>query len=214
MPCERLGREPTTAPGRLSEAPATDGEPGRLRSFRREDIPEVVALRQQVFQFSERERTERLVAYLERIFYDHPWTQDDLPSLVYEDERGRVSGFLGVIPRPLLFQGAPIRAAVATQLMVAPESRGLVGRRLFRAFLTGPQDLSLSDTANEPARLLWESVGGSVSVTHSLSWTRALRPCRHYGSRASSGSAARRLAWLTARPLLVVADALATRLGT
>ena len=213
MPCEWLGREPTTAPGRLSEAPATDGEPGRLRSFRREDIPEVVALRQQVFQFSERERTERLVAYLERIFYDHPWTQDDLPSLVYEDERGRVSGFLGVIPRPLLFQGAPIRAAVATQLMVAPESRGLVGRRLFRAFLTGPQDLSLSDTANEPARLLWESVGGSVSVTHSLSWTRALRPCRHYASRASSGGAVRRLAWLTARPLLVVADALATRLG-
>jgi len=165
-----------------------------------------------VFRFSERERTERLVAYLEHIFYAHPWAQDDLPSLVYEDERGRVAGFLGVIPRPLLFQGAPIRAAVATQLMVAPESRGLVGRRLMRAFLGGPQDLSLSDTANDAARLLWESLGGSVSVTHSLSWTRALRPCRHYASRASSGGPARRAAWLAARPVLAVADALATRL--
>ena len=212
MPCERLGREPLAAPSRLTESPATDGGPGRLRSFRREDIPEVAALRQQVFRFSERERTERLVAYLEHIFYAHPWAQDDLPSLVYEDERGRVAGFLGVIPRPLLFQGAPIRAAVATQLMVAPESRGLVGRRLIRAFLAGPQDLSLSDTANDAARLLWESLGGSVSVTHSLSWTRALRPCRHYASRASSGGPARRAAWLAARPVLAVADALATRL--
>ena len=212
MPCERVGREPLAAPSRLTEGPATDGGPGRLRSFRREDIPEVAALRQQVFRFSERERTERLVSYLEHIFYAHPWAQDDLPSLVYEDERGRVAGFLGVIPRPLLFQGAPIRAAVATQLMVAPESRGLVGRRLIRAFLAGPQDLSLSDTANDAARLLWESLGGSVSVTHSLSWTRALRPCRHYASRASSGGPARRAAWLAARPVLAVADALATRL--
>jgi len=165
-----------------------------------------------VFRFSERERTERLVAYLEHIFYAHPWAQDDLPSLVYEDERGRVAGFLGVIPRPMLFQGSAIRAAVATQLMVAPESRGLVGRRLMRAFLAGPQDLSLSDTANDPARLLWESLGGSVSVTHSLSWTRTLRPRRHYASRASSGGPARRAAWLAARPVLAVADALATRL--
>src|SRR5439155_1350934 len=74
------------------------------------------------------------------------------------------------------------------------------------------QDLSLSDTANDAARLLWESLGGSVSVTHSLSWTRALRPCRHYASRASSGGPARRAAWLAARPVLAVADALATRL--
>lgn len=197
----------------MTQGPLTDSGPGRLRPFQREDLPEVVALRRQAFRYSERERTERLVAYLERIFYDHPWADPELPSLVYEDERGRVAGFLGVIPRPLLFQGAPIRAAVATQLMVASESRGLVGRRLFRAFLAGPQDLSLSDTANDAARLLWESLGGSVSVTHSLTWTRALRPYRHYASRASSGGLARRLASLAARPLLAVADACAARIG-
>src|SRR2546430_17717290 len=57
--------------------------------------------------------------------------------------------------------------------------------------------LSLHDAlpiSNDAARLLWESLGGSVSVTHSLSWTRALRPCRHYASRASSGGPARRAA--------------------
>src|SRR5439155_1097840 len=133
--------------------------------------------------FSERDSPDRLAHYLEQIFCRHPWADEELTSLVYEDERGRVAGFLGIIPRPLRFQGEPVRAAVATQLMVAPERRGLVGRRLMRTFLTGPQDLSLSDTANEVGRRLWESLGGSVSLIHSLAWTRTLRPCRHLAGR-------------------------------
>src|SRR5438552_2408867 len=104
-----------------------------------EDPPDVVALRQQVFRFSERDSPDRLAHYLEQIFFRHPWADEELTSLVYEDERGRVAGFLGIIPRPDRLPLEPVRAAVATQLMVAPERRGLVGRRLMRTFLTGPQ---------------------------------------------------------------------------
>ncbi len=182
-----------------------------LRRLRGEDLPDVVALRQQVFRFSERESPDRLAAYLERIFCRHPWPDEELPSLVYEDERGRVAGFLGVIPRPMCFQGEPVRAAVATQLMVAPERRGLVGRRLMRTFLTGPQDLSLSDTANETGRRLWESLGGSISVIHSLFWTRTLRPCRQLAARIARGPVLR-AALFAARPVLAAADTLAARL--
>jgi len=182
-----------------------------LRPLRGEDLPDVVALRQQVFRFSERDSPDRLAHYLEQIFFRHPWADEELTSLVYEDERGRVAGFLGIIPRPLRFQGEPVRAAVATQLMVAPERRGLVGRRLMRTFLTGPQDLSLSDTANEVGRRLWESLGGSVSLIHSLAWTRTLRPCRHLAARFARGPVLR-AGLFAARPLCAAADALAARL--
>src|SRR5438046_196924 len=47
-----------------------------------------------------------MTAYFERIFFQNPWVDADLPSLVYEDETGRVGGFVGVVPRRMLFLGA------------------------------------------------------------------------------------------------------------
>lgn len=183
---------------------------GRLRAFRRDDIPDVVALRQQVFRFSERRSAGVLGAYFERIFFHHPWPDEELPSWVHEDASGRVTGFLGVMPRRMLWRGQAIRTAVATQLMVEPQSRGLVGRWLVRAFLAGPQDCSLSDTANDAARRIWESLGAGTSMIHSLVWLRPLRPCRDLTSRLAHGLAARG-ALYAARPLVAAGDAFAAR---
>jgi hypothetical protein len=189
-----------------------DGAPGRLRAFRPDDIPAVAALRQRVFRFSERTDLDALTAYCERVFCRHPWPDEELPSLIYEDDRGRPVGFLGVIPRPMWFGDERIRAAVATQLMVAPESRGLAGRWLARAFFLGPQDLSLSDTANDAARRLWESVGGSIAPVHSLGWIRVLRPGRWAASQIARRGLPRRALLQAARPVLAAVDALATHL--
>lgn len=131
--------------------------------------------------------------------------------MIYEDDRGRPVGFLGVIPRPMWLGAERIRAAIATQLMVAPESRGLAGRWLARAFFLGPQELSLSDTANDAARRLWESVGGTVAQVHSLGWMRVLRPGRLAASQLAPRGLLRRAAVLAARPVLLAGDALATR---
>lgn len=147
-----------------------------MRALRHEDLPALVALRRAVFQHSERPDDAQLTAYMERVFLQSPWADDELPSLVYEDAEGRVGGFLGIIPRRMMFKGESLRIAVATQLMVAAELRGLVGRRLVRAYREGPQDLSLSDAANDAARRLWQSVGGDVALVHGYGWERVLRP--------------------------------------
>jgi len=183
---------------------------GRLRAFRREDIPDVVALRQQVFHFSERRSASMLAEYFERIFFHHPWPDEELHSWVHEDRRGRVTGFLGVLPRRMTWRGQPIRTAVSTQLMVEPPSRGLVGLLLVRAFLAGPQDWSVSDTANDVARRIFESVGATTSMIHSLVWLRPLRPCRDLASRLAHGLVARG-ALFAARPLVAAGDAFAAR---
>jgi hypothetical protein len=172
----------------------------------------VVALRQSVFRFSERRSASVLATYFERIFFQHPWPDDDLPSWVHEDASGRVVGFLGVMPRRMVWRGQVIRMAVATQLMVEPQSRGLIGRSLVRAFLAGPQDCSLSDTANDAARRLWESLGAGTSTIHSLVWLRPLRPCRDITARIARGLAARG-ALYAARPLVAAGDAVAARLS-
>lgn len=200
------------APHRLTAAPPDTGR-DMVRSFCADDIPELVALRRRVFRFSERRTDAALMEYFERMFCRPRAAVDGLTSLVHQDGRGRVIGFLGVFPRQMRFRNERLLVAIATQLMVAPESRGLAGRALVRAFLRGPQDLSFSDTANDAARRLWVSLGANVSPAPSLSWTQVLRPWRHLGAEAAHDGAGlvARTALYAARPLLSFVDLLLVR---
>ena len=147
-----------------------------IRAFKAEDIPEVAALWLKVFQKRAVRAPESLRAYFHEIFFGGPWRDPTLPSLVYLADR-RIAGFLGVMPRPLRFRGEPIRAAIATQLMVDDTARALYpGVKLVKQFFAGAQDLSFSDGANESSERLWKAAGGTVSLLHSLEWTRVLRP--------------------------------------
>src|SRR6266850_280560 len=163
-----------------------DAGPGRIRTLERGDIPPLVALSQQAFQRRERIGADAMTAYFERIFFHNPWVDADLPSLVYEDETGRVGGFVGVVPRRMLFRDEPIRVAVTTQLMVAPRYGGQVGRRLMTRLLAGPQELSITDDANDAARRLWESLGGECSPIYGLRWARCTTTGRSSGCLPSS----------------------------
>src|SRR5436190_8200996 len=132
------------------------------------DLAALVALRRVAFRHSERSSTEALTGFFRAVFLENPWRDPELPSLVYENERGEVAGFLGVLPRRMIAEGREIRMAVGTQLMVAPADRGLAGRRLMRTLMDGPQDLCFGDTANDAARRLWTSIGGRTSPMYSM----------------------------------------------
>lgn len=164
-------RSPTRSEGRVLD--------DRLRPFTRADIPAVVAIRQQAFRHTVRGTPEELATFFARTFLDNPWRELDLPSLVHLDETGAVNGFVGMVPRRMRFEGKLFRVACPTQLMVRPGSAAGAGLRLVRAVFEGPQDLTISDAANDAARRLWERVGGHTSHLHSLQWTLPLRPVRY-----------------------------------
>lgn len=149
-----------------------------VRPFREQDIPEVAGLWLRIFRRIDAPAPPPLQAYFRELLFESPWADATLPSLVYEERGLGIAGFLGVMPRAMSFRGEPVRAAVATQLMVNPRARGYPGARLLRRFFAGPQDLSFSDGANEFAERLWRSCGGSVALLYSLNWTRVLRPAR------------------------------------
>jgi len=191
----------------LHEAiPAREPGTGGIRAFRRADIPAVVALRRQLFRASEHASAAALESYLDQIFFGRPIVDDHLSSLVYEDDSGGLAGFLGIVPRRMLFAGKPLRVAVATQFMVSPQSRTFAARKLARALINGPQDLTLSDAANDGARGMWSSVGGRSSIAYSFSWTCPLRPLRFATMRRARTLPARALAY-GVRPLVALADA-------
>jgi hypothetical protein len=151
--------------------------------------------------------------HFEEIFFRNPWRDEALPSLVYQQPDGRIAGFLGVMPRPMLFQGESIKAALSSQFIVAPDSRA-AGVMLMKTFLTGPQDLSLTDEANSISRKLWEKLGGTIAMLYSVHWTRPLRPSRFAVSLLSSFFQERKpLSYLAAasKPLCNLADGIAAR---
>ena len=54
----------------------------------------------------------------------------------------------------------------------------MVALQLAKAFVEGPQDLSIADEATDVSRRIWERLGGTTALLHSIYWTRPLRPAR------------------------------------
>lgn len=180
---------------------------GRIRAFEARDLDPVVDLHHRVVSGSGSPAAAPSRASFERIFVDHPWSDHRLPSLVFEDDAGRIVGCLGVMPRPMFFRDREITAAISHNFIVEPGSRGtLAGMQLARAFLSGPQDLSMAE-GSSASRRIWERAGGATSLLFGLCWTRPLQPARYalsvLGNRGLPGSLKRVLS-----PLCRAADAL------
>jgi GNAT superfamily N-acetyltransferase len=143
-------------------------------------------------------RSERVAAYFGDLYLKAPYVDPRFPSLVAVDEDGTVEGFLGVIPGRLRYRGRTLRSAASGPLLVRADRRSrALGGFLVRAFLSGAQDLSLSDGCNERARPLFESLGAEVVGLPSMRWVRPLRPFRAAGwlmsYRFGTGTAPARL---------------------
>ena len=187
----------------------------RVRPFAIGDVPTVAALHQAVFRPDGRGRSSIADAYrdyLIGVFLTGPLCDPELPALVFEDDDGRVRGFIGVVPRRISADdGRALRAAISCQFVVDPNGApGLVAVRLAKAFFEGPQDLSITDGANDDARGMWERLGGQTDRLLSLHWTRPLRPAALGLSFLRNRKTLKPLA-LLGRPIAAVADGLATR---
>jgi hypothetical protein len=106
-------------------------------------------------------------------------------------------------------RGKPIRAALASTIMVQnPKDHPLAGAGLLRAFLNGPQDLSMSDDANQTSVAMWKKLGGQSVPLESMEWLRVLRPAGF-----AVATAADRMPWARiARPVGSAIDSFAIRL--
>lgn len=150
-----------------------------VRACTEADIPAVIALFERVYpkhRWADRIECER---YLHEMLFGNPWRDLELPSWLSE-EHGLVTGFIGIMPRKMLLQNRPIRAAVGFLFMVDPEQRdNLIALRLVQAVLTGPQDVFIVDGANDEARRLCLAAGGCAPLLYRMHWTRPLRPARY-----------------------------------
>jgi hypothetical protein len=181
---------------------------GFVRAFRKEDIPEVVALWQRAHRVRELRSPESVLAYFEEIFFQNPWYDQDLPSLVYEHQDGHIIAFLGVVPRRMEMKGRALRVAVSTQLITDPlRTCGFAAIELTSAFFAGPQDLAYTDGATDATQRVWELCGGDAARLYCLDWTRVLRPAQHLKELLRSRRMLAPILW-AAKPLCHMLDSL------
>lgn len=161
------------------------GQTTVIRDFQTGDIESVARMFQRTFRGhtgrgkagGKEKVSKTLMASIEQSFFRHPWNEPGLHSKVAVDEAGCVLGFIGVTPARLEFEGRSLLAAFAGSMMVDdPKANPLIGARLLRAFLAGPQDISLTETANHTALGMWQKLGHPLDPAYSLNWMRVLRP--------------------------------------
>ena len=161
----------------------------RVRTLVTDDIEQVTTLHRGIYgEESPRQDLER---FLGDIFLHHPWIDDEAPSLVYEDGRGRVVGVLGAMRRPMTIEGRRLRAVVTHDFMVEQQSRAtMAALELMKEMGRRGHDLMLCD-GNDRSRTLWEALDGSTSFAHSLRWVRPLRPVQFVTTYWNSGNGGR-----------------------
>jgi hypothetical protein len=183
-----------------------------LRIFTEDHIPAVAALFERIYPDQRWTSQPAYEAYFREMFFNNPWSELELPSWVVE-ENGRIAGFLGVVPRRMCLRGRPLRVAVSCQFVVDPAKRhSLTALQLAKAYLSGPQDLTIADGANELSRRIWTALGGTAPLLYNLHWTRLLRPAQHLLSVLEGRGKFSSALTLPVRPLSALADALFPRL--
>jgi hypothetical protein len=147
-----------------------------IRPLRPADMTQVVPLLSRAFGYSAVSRSLDLGASLTRVFHDHPWSDPDVPSLVYEGPGGRIFGFIGSATRRMTLDGAPVHLTCSSSLVVDPEARVGLGAILLKRMLDGPQDVTMTDSAREATTGMWTRLGGFAVPIGCLAWVRPLRP--------------------------------------
>ena len=182
-----------------------------IRVLAEADLPAVVALFERVYPEHRWSSPAACESYFREMLFDNPWSDPELPSWVADDD-GRISGCYAVMPRRMLLGRRPIRVAVGCQFLVDPDTHHLLtALQLAKAFISGPQDLSLADGANEQARRMWVGMGGTAPLLYSLHWTRPLRPARYALSILEQRAGSLLPLTFAARPLAALVDKLAAR---
>jgi hypothetical protein len=181
---------------------------GSMRPLEPHDLPQVASLYELVVRSGSRNAPPGLAAYFDETLLGHPWVDPEIPSLVSESEGGEIVGFIGSHVRRITVDSRSARLACCGQLVTDPAVRNrAVGAFLLRAYLAGPQDLTITDTASGEVRRMWESIGGVTVHLASIGWIRLFGPWRYAVSRRASP------ATRVAQPLSTALDAVSTRVA-
>mgnify|MGYP000857562875 FL=1 len=160
---------------RPSDLPSPTLLRGGVRALDRSDIPRVATLFLAKFRGRPHARSARLEQHLAHFFLDHPHYHAATASLIHEEPDGRISGFLGIAPVHMRFDGASCTGSIISTWMVEDaerDSRAAVA--LARTHLARGHGLTMADTTSRMSIGFHAFMRVSFAATHSLRWIKPL----------------------------------------
>jgi len=184
-----------------------------IRPAERDDIPALVDFHIRVFGMPPGTPPPPPDLDYGTIFFDHPWYDSEIRSLVYEKD-GEVLGFMGIVARQMEFKGRPIRAAIPTKFMVDAERGGaLIAVQLLKALAAMPQEVAINDGSNEVMREVWLRARADILFPSSMHWMRPFKPAEGLRRRVRQRGGMMGLAGRISRPATGAVDVVLRRLG-
>lgn len=149
----------------------------KVRTFENSDVDDVANLFQRLLRKTSESASEDLKSYFRQLFLDHAPAEPAYRSRVHLRDDGSLSGFIGVLPVSMDFEGRQITALDCGNFACDDrDTDPFAGARLLRDVLSGPQDLSFTETANDVSTEMWRSMRATVLGPYSLGWVRVLHP--------------------------------------
>jgi hypothetical protein len=155
-----------------------------IRPMATNEIPQIAELYRVADESDWRIPPSEVAGLFRRILVEDPWADPEIPTLVHVEDSGEITGFIGSHVRRMHFDDTTIRLASCGPLISHPKVRDrAVGPRLWRQYLAGPQELTITDGASDEMRQIFELIGGQMMHPSSMAWVRVYRPFGFTGSR-------------------------------
>jgi hypothetical protein len=181
------------------------------------DIPQVVGLYWTYMRRRKGTIPQALLALFHELFFVNPFSDNEMPSLVYEAPDRKVVGFLGRNVRRMSYCGQTIRVVFGGNLIVHREFRsGLAAARLVNTFMNSDHDLALTDSANNISKDILQRMGYTVVPALNIHWRRPLRPTHYaiYGLSVATESLSLSALRVAAKPFCSIADRIAAKMAS
>jgi hypothetical protein len=148
-----------------------------IRALATGEIGEIAELYRFVDNSDWRIPAPEVPTWLRRTLLEDPWADPEIPTLVHVEDSGEITAFIASHVRRMRFDGKLIRLAAGGPLIVHPDARGrAVGPRLWRRYLDGPQEVTITDGASDEMRQIFELIGGRMMHPSSIAWARVFAP--------------------------------------
>jgi GNAT superfamily N-acetyltransferase len=148
----------------------------RIRPLEPGDVP---ALARLYSEFGEIDvaATPKLEPFFQRLMFDDPFLDPEIPALAYEDPDDGVVGVRCVHPRRFAYGDRAIRIASAGPMMVDRRHRRRgIAAKLVERYFEGAQELAASDRSGDIVHGVWKRLGTLPYPSGSVGWAYALAP--------------------------------------
>ncbi|CAM5565021.1 hypothetical protein MAUB1S_09476 [Mycolicibacterium aubagnense] len=143
-----------------------------LRPMNVDDIPAIRVIFKQVFRPNSKDCNENFDRYFQKLFFDNPYYDPEIGSVVHENERGEIDSALSILPVPYVVDGQSVMGRLLCAFMMKPEASPRGAAELSLSIRPSEKTINFSDTAAPVSLRHFEALGGVTLGAHALGWTR------------------------------------------